>query len=256
VQYVPGITREIICPSCRAHVDTTSKQGQVLEVASHMEHTRHTLELGAKATISGSEFELIGVMDLQDDEEAGWSEYLLYSPRAGLLWLVETDDGWFRSKVQDEWPQWDHGDKVMLGTQKFSKLYDYDAKVVYAAGAFNWRVSVGDSSHLFEFESGKTRLAAELTGDELNWSVATPIPADQIRAWFGADVKTENLEAETDLETVGKYFLYGLGIVNLIPLLMETDGTMWYFIFAAAAIYLPALVLSKSKVETPSGDDK
>jgi hypothetical protein len=260
VQYVPGVTCEIICPSCRAHVDTTSKQNQVLEVAKHMEQTRHALELGAKATISGSEYELIGVMDLQDDEGAGWVEYLLYSPRAGFLWLVETDDGWFRSKVQEDWPQWNRGDKVTLGTQTFDKLYDYDAKVVYAAGAFNWRVSVGDSSHIHEFESGKNRLAAELSGDELNWSMATPVPADQIRAWFGTDVKSEHLEPAADLETVAKYFLYGLGIVNLIPLLMETGGTMWYFIFAAAAIYLPALVLSKSEtkseVKSSSGDDE
>jgi hypothetical protein len=258
-RYVPGLTREIICPACRAHIDTTATQSVVLEVADRVEKFYTSLEMGAKATISGSPYEVIGLVCLQEEEEAHWVEYLLHSPRAGFLWLVETDDGWYRAQVQDEWPSWDHGETVMLGTQKFSKLYDYEARVVYAAGAFNWRVKVGDVTHVFEFESGKNRLAAELTGEELNWSMSSPVAADQIRAWFGKDVKADKLPPHEELEGVAKYFLYGLGIVNAIPLLMEMDTTIWYFAFAAAAIYLPALVLGKSEVveaDDDAGDKK
>ena len=35
-----------------------------------------------------------------------WFEYLLYTPKRGFSWMVETDDGWFRANVLDRWPMY------------------------------------------------------------------------------------------------------------------------------------------------------
>jgi hypothetical protein len=255
VRYVPGMTREIICPSCRSHLDTTSKQAQVLEVADRMEKLTTTLELGATADISGSKYEVIGAMRLKDDEGSQWTEYLLHSPRGGMLWIIETDEGWFRAKVQDEWPRWDRGDNVTLGTQKWTKLYDYPAEVVFATGAFNWQVRAGDTNRVYEFESGNNTLAAELSMDELNWSMSTPVPADQIRAWFGKDVPADKVAPSGNVVRTAKNFLWGNGIVNAIPLMMEGDSTIWYFMFAAAAIYIPAVIINRGFDDGSDDDD-
>lgn len=243
VSFVPGITRQIVCPSCRAQVDTSTKVAVVLEAGHRMTAIKTTLELGAKAKISGSQYEVIGVMKRSDDEGTQWTEYLLYSPRGGFAWLIETDEGWSRTKVLDDWPVWDWGETAKVGAQSFKKLYDYPAKVVFAAGAFNWRVSVGDTVRVIEFELGKQRLAAEISDEELTWSLSTPVPSDQMRAWFGLDIAEIARAPKTKILTIAKYFIYALLIFNAIPLLLGSGAAWVYCIFAAAAIYLPALVL-------------
>ncbi len=82
----------------------------------------------------------------------------------------------------------------------YRKLYDYGSQVVYAAGAFNWKVAVGDSTRVYEFEQGQTKLAAELTGEEMTWSRSVPVAYDQMAAWFGAafhgGAKVQNIQTE------------------------------------------------------------
>lgn len=244
ISYVPGVTREIVCPSCRSHIDASTKVLQVLDVAERMEKLKTTLELGAKANIGGTPYQVIGAMRCRDDEESEWTEYLMVNPRAGFLWLIETDEGWQRGKVQDDWPQWNRGETAKLGDQTYKKLYDYTSEVVSAAGAFNWKVKAGDKTRVIEFESGQNRLAAELTEQELNWTKSTPVGADQIRAWFGKDIAADKLPPKTDIETVAKYFLWGILGFNAIPLLADFDETWLYTAFAAGAVWLPAKFIS------------
>lgn len=245
IDYVPGITRQIVCPACRSQIDASTNVLQVIEVAERMEKLKTTIELGTKATISGNVFQVIGAMRCRDDESS-WTEYLMYNPRAGFLWLIETDEGWQRSRVQDDWPAWNGGDAVKAGNQTFRKLFEYTSEVVTAAGAFNWQVKAGDQTRVVEFESGKNRLAAEFSAEELTWSRSTPVAADQIRAWFGKDVNADKQEGKSDLEKTAKYFLWGLVGLNAIPLLLEFPGTWLYSLIGAAAIWLPAKFLGKT----------
>jgi hypothetical protein len=57
------------------------------------------LELGATAKINNQDFTIIGMMRRADDEGTQWNEYLMYGPRAGFSWLVETDEGWSGANV-------------------------------------------------------------------------------------------------------------------------------------------------------------
>src|SRR6478672_11320276 len=244
VRFVPGATRQIVCPSCRARLDTTGRITDVLDAGQRMRDADTTRDLGAKAKIGGADYEAIGVMRRKDDEGTLWTEYLLYSPRGGFLWLIETDDGWHLAKAVDDWPALDMGDTVTLGQQTFRKEFDYLATVVFAAGAFNWRVQAGDTAQVSEFVFAKKRLAAELTGNELTWSLSNPVPADQLRAWFGTAIKAERLPTKTSIVTIAKYFVYGLLAFNIIPMIGAPGDTWTYFLFGAGAIYLPALALS------------
>jgi hypothetical protein len=244
VSYVPGMTTHLVCPACASQIDTSGAVAQVLEAGDRMAAIKTTLELGAKANIAGAPFELIGVMRRADDENTEWTEYLLHNPRAGFLWLVETDEGWFRAKVLDEWPAWERGDTAKLGGQVFRKLYDYPARVLFAAGAFNWRVHAGDQTRVIEFECGQNNLAAEMTNEELTWSLSSPVAADQIRAWFGKEVKADKVVKEkSDLSAMAIRFIYGILIFNAIPLFMAFGRTWLWTAIAAAALYLPAKYL-------------
>ena len=244
IDYLPGLTTNLICPSCHSQLDTAGSTAQVLATATRMANLNTTLELGAKATINGASHQIIGLMKRSDDENTVWTEYLLYSARSGFLWLVETNEGWARSKVQDEWPSWSHGETASVGNTTFKKLYDYNAKVIFAAGAFNWRVNVGDVVNVTEFECGQNKLAAEMSTEEITWSQSTPVSADQIRAWFGEQIHADKAgAAASNPKSLSRKFIFWILALNAIPLLMNFSGSFFIVALAVAAIYYPAKFL-------------
>jgi uncharacterized Zn finger protein (UPF0148 family) len=248
INYLPGQTANLLCPSCNAQIDAASPKAQVLAAGERVEKVGTTLSLGAEATINKQRYRVIGFMVREDDEGSRWTEYLLSGARLGFTWLVETDDGWWRANVMPEWPAWDRvgADTVMLDKIKYARLYDYDARVVYAAGAFNWRVQVGDRVHVYEFEAGQTRLAAELSAEELTWSRSARVPADQIHLWFGIPSKNLMRAAPPQKGRYGsaaKKFILVMLAVNAIPMLVNFGGSFTFNLLGALAIYLPALFL-------------
>lgn len=253
IKYLPGVTTSLVCPSCQAQLDAAGPQAQILAQGEKVERLRTTIPLGAEANINGVDYQVIGAMVRIDSEQAEWTEYLLYNARASFFWLVETDEGWSRANVMSSWPEWrsldaDHADLDKVG---YNKLYDYPATVKFAAGAFNWRVAAGDVVQVFEFESGQTKLAAELTGEELTWSRSTPVAFDQVKAWFGNGLRADPLrkmpaDALPSSRSATKFLWWILGL-NAIPLLFNFSGTFFYVVLALLAIYLPAKLFDKAK---------
>ena len=243
IQYLPNLTATLVCPSCHTQLDAASPSAQILAAGYRMEQVHTTLTLGAKANIAGVPHTIIGLMQRSDDEDTPWTEYLLHNARSGFLWLIETDEGWARARVQGDWPVWRQGDTAQLGNRPFKQLYDYTAHTVFVAGAFNWRVNVGDETRVIEFSNGPNKLAAEITPQEITWSQSSPVAADQIRAWFGAHIQADKSKP-ADLMTQARNFIYWLLILNIIPLVFVFDEIWLPLLIAMLAIYLPAKYLS------------
>jgi hypothetical protein len=252
IGYLPGLTPSIVCQSCHAQLDAGSPQVQVLAKGEQVERVRFTIPLGSTAKINGKDYRVIGAMMRRDDEGNGWSEYLLYST-ADFFWLVETDDGWSRAQVMREWPSPAAPDAgaVTCDKARFGRKYGYDARVEYAAGAFNWRVAVGDVVRVAEFASGTTRLAAEFTGDELTWSRSTPVAFDQVRAWFGLKqaAATARQRGTASVASVAKVFMILILVLNCIPLLLNFGGSLWWVLLGLAAIWIPAQMIGPEDAE-------
>lgn len=245
IGYLPGITTSLVCPACSSQLDAAGPEASVLAVGESVARVLTTLQLGAKASILGDQYTVIGAMVREDEESTSWTEYLLYSTRKGFFWLVETDDGWSRASVLPAWPEWRslEATTATLENVKYTKLYDYLATVKYAAGAFNWRVAAGDQVRVYEFEGGQASLAAELTPHELTWSRSTPVAFDQIKAWFGSAVKGGAAEpkgkAAALLSTQMKFVWWLLGL-NAIPILFNFGGSFWIILIALFALFYPA----------------
>ncbi|MDB5906569.1 MAG: hypothetical protein JWP34_683 [Massilia sp.] len=246
IKYLPGLTTSLVCPSCQAQLDAAGPQAQILAKGEVVERARLTIPLGSTARINGADYQVIGAMVRADDEQNEWTEYLLYNTRAAFFWLVETDEGWSRANVMSTWPAWQEtgSDHAEFDKATYNKLYEYPARVQFAAGAFNWRVAAGDVVRVFEFESGTAKLAAELTSEELTWSRSTPIAYDQIKTWFGNALRADPLakmpsQALPSAGVTVKFLWWILGL-NAIPLLFNFSGTIFSIVFALLAIYLPA----------------
>lgn len=243
VKCVPGFTMHLVCPSCQADVDTAGSVATVLAAGAVLEMVNFTLELGAEAVIDGARHTVLGAMRRADDESE-WSEYLLYAPGRAFLWVIETSDGWQRAAVLDSWPDWDGAGHATLDGRHFTSGSGYTARVTFAAGSFNWRVSVGDTVRVTEFSSGPVRLAAEASDEELTWSRSVPLPLDQLRAWFGGHIDVDR-QPHPKYMDMARRILIAFAVVNAIPLVFATGNAMPYALLGAAAICLPAYFLDR-----------
>ncbi len=252
ISYLPGVTSNLVCPACAAQLDAAGPQATVLAAGARVDQVISSLKLGAKGNVAGDQYTVIGAMVREDEEGESWTEYLLYGTnKGGFLWLVETAEGWSRANVLADWPQWDSlgSTTARLDNQNYGKLYDYEATVTYAAGAFNWRVAAGDKARVYEFGKGQTKLAAELTAEELTWTSSTPVAGDQINAWFGKGAKrqptaraaasADEAAAKTKYSTQMKFVWWILGL-NAIPLIANFGVTFWLVIGALIALFYPA----------------
>jgi hypothetical protein len=245
VKMVTGLTVQILCPSCHAQIDTTGPTAVVLAAAAAVEAVHFTVALGARAMLDGESYTVLGAMRRREtDGSSTWSEYLLYAPRKDFVWLVETEEGWQRSAVMNRWPDWDGAATASFQDRNFTQRFAYDALVVFAAGSFNWRVAVGDRTRIIEFANHDTRLAAEITREEMTWSRSVPLPLDQVRAWFGEHVHAD-LTPHPSYQSTARKMLIALALLNLVPLIEAPSTTLLYSLFAALGIYLPAYYLDR-----------
>ncbi|WP_199032806.1 DUF4178 domain-containing protein [Ralstonia sp. ASV6] len=247
IPFSPGVTGHVLCPGCGAAIDAATPRGEIIARARSVPQVVTTLELGDKALIDGQQWQVIGVMRRTVVDGSGeWFEYLLYTPKRGFTWMVETDDGWFRANVLDRWPTQTDGRKATLGNTQYTRDEDYTARVTYAAGAFNWRVQTGDQTRVVEYTAGQESLAAESDAHELSWSRSTPVSTAQIKAWFGKVVAEPVKEASgSGYMTVAVVSCVLLGMFNLVPFFMAPGSVFVITFFAALMLIVPAWLVAK-----------
>jgi len=187
IAYRAGVASFVVCPSCHSQIDCTTSTALVLEKQRELDALQTSLAPGDTGTIDGTPYTVLGLMqctDHDEDEASTWVEYLLFSEQRGLLWLVEQADGWDRVEVLDTWPRTVSGDAVSYQGQTFRQGYDYQSEVLYAAGTFNWRVQVGDTTRLTEYGKRARRLTRETSATEIVWTLSTTVARAQVAQWF------------------------------------------------------------------------
>lgn len=253
LQYRAGVATQIVCAACGSEVDCSGDRALVL--TKHTEAARYhgTLDCGDSAMIAGIKWTVIGLIEMveTDDEDSHWTEYLLHNWQHGFQWLVEAKDGWTRVKVLNEMPEsWSDAHAQYRG-QRYSKMYDsYTARVCYAAGAFNWRVSVGDRVQLWEYQNGAQRLSKEKNNAEIVWSHAEKVSNAQIAQWFGKKdvqtIKSDSIEPQADQRSQAWRYTLILLAINL-PLALFGDEVLEGLFWTGLAAYMLHWPLNKSE---------
>ncbi len=186
ISWRPAMATHLHCPACGTETDASIGIVEVMEAARKVEQVHTTLALGDAATIDGGAWTLIGLMKCRETGEADeWVEYLLFSEKAGFLWLVESSAGWDKVKVLDSWPESVSASAVSLDGSAFTRMLAYGAEVTYVAGAFNWRVKVGDSVAITDYRGSRGTLSSERSPAEITWSLVQRVPASTVDGWFG-----------------------------------------------------------------------
>ena len=220
IRAVTGLATYIICQQCHTSLTLNQESVQLLQAdkARQMQESKLTIALGSEAKINGISWMVLGAVVMEelgplkaieklklkispkslseedeDDYDSKWTEYLLYAPDKGFLWLIEQENNrWALATTLDEWPEIDYPSPLIIKGDKDKNLrclYDYGGQVIYAAGAFYWEVNAEDINYYRDFGTEKHKLATTLNPNEQSWSVISDIPASAVAAWFQKDKK-------------------------------------------------------------------
>lgn len=236
IRWVSGIADYVVCQYCRSQLDMSEETAQLHATGEMRQHQEHylTIKIGSRARIGNERWWVLGAMVLYevpvnkvmpdvplyiqvaeraetDIETLGWTEYLLYSPKKGFLWLLELENNrWALASTLDDWPNLNRPlEPIDFRKDKVPFLYDYAAHVLYAVGAFYWQVAPGDSMYYVDYGCEQRKLSTTLTQNEQSWSVVSSIPASLVAAWFkdnkNISIKAKPLSADKAVKIVHEH---------------------------------------------------
>jgi hypothetical protein len=236
IRWVSGVADYVVCQYCRSQLDMGEETAQ-LHATSEMRQQQEsllTIKIGSRARIGNESWWVLGAMVLYEvpvnkvmqdvplyiqvaeheeteAETLGWTEYLLYSPKKGFLWLLELENNqWALASTLDDWPALNRPlEPIDFRKDEIPFLYDYAAQVLYAAGAFYWQVAPGDSMYYVDYGCEQRKLSTTLTRNEQSWSVVSSIPASLVAAWFQGNknisIKAKPLPADKAVKIVREH---------------------------------------------------
>ncbi|WP_295856911.1 DUF4178 domain-containing protein [uncultured Xylophilus sp.] len=197
-------TKTITCPSCRSIIDIASGIGGELRHAVQDEPVRPLIPLGAIGQLQGVPWQVVGFQHRMgqepgDDEQFGWSEYLLYHRQRGFSFLVDATDGWSMVKPATGAPKVKRNEEqaTYLGTT-YDLQSRYRAETTYVAGEFYWPVARGDRTDNADYASGRNLLSRERSRHELTWSVGSRLESTAVAAAFKLPAEKQAVLARGD----------------------------------------------------------
>ncbi|CAN5473378.1 hypothetical protein BH11CYA1_BH11CYA1_19790 [soil metagenome] len=192
----PGAAMAVVCNSCNSTIDVTSEAYRILSTyVGKTTFFKPDIPLGARGKLKGKTWEVIGYL-VREASDYFWSEYLLFNPYYGYRWLVEDKGYWnFVTTIKrkpdtisiNRYPV--KGQLAKLDGKSY-QIYNYgNAKVKYVLGEFYWRVMVGSSALTADYIDPPRMLSAEKDDNEVVWSLAEYMDADEIHKAFKVESK-------------------------------------------------------------------
>ncbi len=220
----PDKTMRVTCPFCNSLLDANQGNLKFLQTLKASPADDFVLPIGAEGAFAGGEKnKIIGAMTRSVTIEGTkyfWHEYLLYNPRIGFRWLVQSDNHWnFVEPVNVA--DVAEGDKTATFNGKTFKIFqDAPARVEYVKGEFYWRVEVGETVRAVDYVNAPLMLSRESTAKEINWSLGTYLTVGEVETAFGVSnlPKPYNI-APNQPFTGGFYIKAGLAMLGLLCLI-------------------------------------
>jgi len=183
----------VACSSCGSILDATDPNLAVLQRHEQQMRVTPRIPLGTRGTWHGSPWEAIGFQEVTitvEETDYSWTEYVLFNPYRGFLYLSEYLGHWNMIEKLHERPtlSTEGGRPVAtLAGRTFKHFQTADARTTFAAGEFPWEVRLGDNVMSRDYVAPPFMLSAEAGEGEVTWSLGTYTPAEVIRKSFGIE---------------------------------------------------------------------
>lgn len=179
-------TLSVVCPQCHSVLDTSTAEVAILQTFQEKTQVQPTIPLGARGTIGGTQYEVIGfqVREVADgDDSYSWDEYLLFNPYKGFRYLTEYNGHWNFVHTESAIPEPSRSAgkfAMRYGGKTYVAFDSMTAATVYVLGEFPWRVRTGEAVACQDFIAPPLMLSSESTGDEVTWSRAEYIKGSEV----------------------------------------------------------------------------
>ena len=229
VKVALAASKSITCASCNSIIDLSQGVGAELQHAVQDEPVTLLIPLGTTGQLQGVSWQVVGFQHRMgsepgDDEQFGWSEYLLYNQKRGFTFLVDAEDGWSLVKPATGAPVYKAGAQSALYMSAHYKLQSsYSAETNYVAGEFYWQVVRGQKTANIDFASGSAVLSREQTPSEVTWSSGSKLNGAVVAAAFKLNDKKEafkRADAQPLSTASGMSFVTIVIVVVIIVILM------------------------------------
>jgi ribosomal protein S27AE len=183
----PKKSERLACPYCGAVSEIAAQRVIEMQEAARM---RPDIPLGTRGSIQGQEYVVCGYVERSaeiEGESFTWQEYLLYGPGLGFRWLVKDESTWMwitpLNLTEIDISRLPH--QVAWQGQTYSLRNRNQATVSYVLGEFYWKVRKGETVDAMDFLGpGGNVVSRERAGDEVAWSLGSPVPWPQIAQAF------------------------------------------------------------------------
>ena len=196
----PDKTERVTCPNCNSLLDVNQGQLQFLK-ALEKPWFQPLIPLGSTGDVPEGKMTVIGAMARSvtiDGTQYFWSEYLLYNPQVGFRWLVNSDDQWNYVQAVPPGEVYEVARSATYRNQTYKIFQDAQCRVEVVLGEFYWKVETGEQVRGVDYVSPPYMLSKEVstvyvsddegktkrTTGEINWSLGTYIPVQQIEKAF------------------------------------------------------------------------
>lgn len=181
----------IACTSCGSVLDALDPNLAILQRHELRMRVPPKIPLGTRGTWHGTVWEAIGVQEVTitvDETDYSWTEYVLFNPYKGFLYLSEYMGHWNVIEKLHVRPMLGHeGGRpmAMLEGRAFKHFQTADARTTFAAGEFPWEVRLGDTVMSRDYVAPPFILSAEASAGETTWSLGSYTPGNAIATAFG-----------------------------------------------------------------------
>jgi len=173
----------VACARCGTQLDVSKPEIQIIQKFNEAQRA-FSLQLGARGTLRGQLFEVVGAME-RIEGVYGWQEYLLFNPYIGFRWLVHDSGHWsFCEPVKDTRAIGSSGGNLSYQGNSFKLFHNGNAEVRTVIGEFYWRVAAGDKAATADYISPPYMLSKEKADGEITWSLLTYLDPSEVETAF------------------------------------------------------------------------
>ncbi len=153
-------------------------------------------KLGARGTVKGVEYEIIGRIRYQEEEEwdkATWDEWFAVSSDGGHHYIVMEEGRvhFFREYTPHSIDLESDPGGILFEGRRISRDGGFTGRIVYAEGELPWKPEIGEPATMYEFKKDGVKYSIEQSEGEVSVTRGEEIPFRDIVEAFGSEEDRE-----------------------------------------------------------------
>lgn len=153
-------------------------------------------KLGARGTVKGVEYEIIGRIRYQEEDEwdkATWDEWFAVSSDGGHHYIVmeEGKVHFFREYTPQSIDIESDPGSIIFEGRRISKAGGFTGRIVYAEGELPWTPDIGEPATMYEFKKDGAKYSIEQSEGEVSVTRGEEVSFQDIVEAFGSEEDRE-----------------------------------------------------------------